>query len=144
MKEVVEILEFLTEIPGTWGAVVMFSDLSFLTLWGFREDPTKFGLSYFSHNTMHLHNIRHCTFLFHFKMSYAYKCNIGVFLFIFLNFYCYSITVVCLFSPSLHPTPAEPTSTLPLGFVHVSFIVVPVIPSSHCPPHEPWLLLDCS
>ena len=24
------------------------------------------------------------------------------------NFYCYSITVVCLFSPSLHPTPAEP------------------------------------
>ena len=24
-----------------------------------------------------------------------------------LNFYCYSITVVCLFSPSLHPTPAE-------------------------------------
>ena len=28
----------------------------------------------------------------------------------FFNFYCYSITVVCLFSPSLHPTPAEPTS----------------------------------
>ena len=28
----------------------------------------------------------------------------------FLNFYCYSITVVCLFSPSLHPTPAEPPS----------------------------------
>ena len=26
------------------------------------------------------------------------------------NFYCYSITVVCLPSPSLHPTPAEPTS----------------------------------
>ena len=26
------------------------------------------------------------------------------------NFYCYSITVVCLFSPPLHPTPAEPTS----------------------------------
>ena len=25
----------------------------------------------------------------------------------FFNFYCYSITVVCLFSPSLHPTPAE-------------------------------------
>ena len=32
----------------------------------------------------------------------------------FLNFYCYSITVVCLFSPSLHPTPAEPTSLLHL------------------------------
>ena len=25
-------------------------------------------------------------------------------------FYCYSITVVCLFTPSLHTTPAEPTS----------------------------------
>ena len=26
------------------------------------------------------------------------------------KFYCYSIIVECLFSPSLHPTPAEPTS----------------------------------
>ena len=43
--------------------------------------------------------------------------------------------------PQLNPPP-YPTSTLPLGFVHVSFIVVPVIPSSHCP--RPWLLLDCS
>ena len=32
-----------------------------------------------------------------------------------LNFYCYSITVVCLFSPSLHPTPAELT---PLPHLH--------------------------
>ena len=31
-------------------------------------------------------------------------------IFFFFNFYCYSITVVCIFSPSLHPTPAEPTS----------------------------------
>ena len=31
-------------------------------------------------------------------------------LFYFLIFYCYSITVVCLFSQSLHPTPAETTS----------------------------------
>ena len=30
------------------------------------------------------------------------------------NFYCYSITVVCIFSPSLHPTPAKPTSLLHL------------------------------
>ena len=30
--------------------------------------------------------------------------------FFFFNFYHYSIIVVCLFSPSLHPTPAEPTS----------------------------------
>ena len=68
---------------------------------------------------------------------------------IFKIFYCYSITVVCLFSPCLHPTPAEPTSsatsTLPLDFVHVSFIAVPVIPSPHCPLPTPlWLLLDCS
>ena len=38
--------------------------------------------------------------------------------------------------PQLNPPPS-PTSTLPLGFVHVSFIVVPVIPSSHCPPPPP-------
>ena len=31
-------------------------------------------------------------------------------MFYFFNFYCYSIRVVCLFSPSLHPTPAKPTS----------------------------------
>ena len=30
--------------------------------------------------------------------------------FFLFNFYCYSIIVVCLFSPSLHPTPGEPTS----------------------------------
>ena len=43
------------------------------------------------------------------------KCVLKTFVhlflfFFFFNFYCYSITVVCLFSPSLHPTPAEPTS----------------------------------
>ena len=37
--------------------------------------------------------------------------------FFFLNFFCYSITVVCLFSPSLHPTPAEPTSHLCLSLI---------------------------
>ena len=31
-----------------------------------------------------------------------------------LNFYCYSVTIICLFSPSLHPTPAKPTSLLHL------------------------------
>ena len=30
--------------------------------------------------------------------------------FLILILYCYSITVVCLFSPSHHPTPANPTS----------------------------------
>ena len=34
----------------------------------------------------------------------------NVFFLFFFNFYCYSITVVCLFSPSLHPTSSEPTS----------------------------------
>ena len=29
---------------------------------------------------------------------------------LFKNFYCYSITVVCIFSPSFYPTPAKPTS----------------------------------
>ena len=33
---------------------------------------------------------------------------------IILIFYCYSITVVCLFSPSLHPNPAKPPSLLHL------------------------------
>ena len=34
--------------------------------------------------------------------------------------------------PQLNPPPS-PSSTLRLGFVHVSFIVVPVIPSPRCP-----------
>ena len=79
----------------------------------------------------------------------------GFYFFFFISclslsfFYCYSITVVCIFSPSFHPTPAKttthPTSTLPLDFVHVSFIVVPVNPSPHCPLPTPlWLLLDGS
>ena len=55
---------------------------------------------------------------------------------------------LCAFSPHPstppHPnTPPSPTSTL--DFVHVSFKVVPVIPSPHCPLPTPlWLLLDCS
>ena len=53
-------------------------------------------------------------------------------------FYCCSITVVCIFSPPLPHTPSKPTS-LPcfhplLGFVYMSFIVVPENPSTHCPP----------
>ena len=57
-----------------------------------------------------------------------------------------------LYAFSPHPStppqlkrPPSATSTLTTDFVHVSFIVVPVIPSSHCPhPTPPWLLLDCS
>ena len=38
--------------------------------------------------------------------------------------------------------PPSPTSTLPLGFAHVSFIVVPETPSPHYPlPTTLWLLL---
>ena len=77
---------------------------------------------------------------------------------LFIYSVCFSsfifLTVVQLqlsaFSP--HPStptqpnpPPSPTSTLPLDFVQVSFIVVPVIPSPHCPLPTPfWLLLDCS
>ena len=51
------------------------------------------------------------------------------FLFFIFNFYCYSITVLCLFSPSLHPTPAEPTS----------------LPHLHPPPWFcPWVLYSSS
>ena len=75
------------------------------------------------------------------------RCVINSFFLIFKNFY--SVTIVCIFSPSLHPTPAHPppspTSTLPLDFVHVSFIVTPVDSSPHSPLPTPlWLLLHCS
>ena len=49
-----------------------------------------------------------CTLLYHYFSDSALLKGISFFCF-FFNFYCYSITVVCLFSPSLHPTPAEPT-----------------------------------
>ena len=58
-----------------------------------------------------------------------------------LIFYCYSITVVCLFTPSFHPTPAEPPSFPhfhPLPWfgpcVLYSSSCNPL--SSVCPPHS--------
>ena len=58
----------------------------------------------------------------------------GFFL-IFLNFYCYSITVACLFSPSLHPTRAEHTS---LPRLHPPPWFCPrVLYSSSCNPLSP-------
>ena len=62
--------------------------------------------------------------------------------FLILFFYCYSITIVCLFSPSLHPTPAEPPS---LPHLHPPPWFCPcVLYSSSCnplsslsPPHFP-------
>ena len=45
--------------------------------------------------------------------------------------------------PKLNPPPSS-ASTLPHDFVHVSFLVVPVNRSPHCPLPTPlWLLLDC-
>ena len=60
----------------------------------------------------------------------------------YFYFYCYSVTVVCLFSPSLHPTPAEPTF---LPHLHPPSWFCPcVLYSSSCnplsslsPPHSP-------
>ena len=74
---------------------------------------------------------------FEFNLYYIFPLPFSV----FFKKNCYSITVVCIFSPSLHPTPAKttslPTFTLPLDFVHVSFIVVPVILSPLPHPHSP-------
>ena len=52
---------------------------------------------------LYLTNKLYCsTFIFPFETL--------LLLFLILIFYCYSITVVCLFSPSLPPTPATPPS----------------------------------
>ena len=81
---------------------------------------------------------------------YVAKLLSNFYLFIYFKlFYCCSITVVCVFSPPLpspHPNPPPSlASTLSLGFVHVTFIVVSENPSPHCPLPAPlWLLLDCS
>ena len=70
----------------------------------------------------------------------------------FLFFLIFIVIQLQLSATSPHPStppqpnpPPSPVSTLPLGFVHMSFIVVPVIPSPHSPLPTPlWLLLDCS
>ena len=52
--------------------------------------------------------------------------------------YCYSITVVCIFSPTLHPTPSEPTS---LPRLHPPPWFCPcVLYSSSCNPLSPLSL----
>ena len=64
------------------------------------------------------------------------------FFFIVMQLQLYAFSPHPSTSPQVNPPPS-PLSTLPLGFVHVSFIVVPVIPSSHYPrphpPPPPWL-----
>ena len=68
------------------------------------------------------------------------------FLYFKKKFYCYSIRVVCLFSPSLHPTPDEPIS-LPHLYPPPWFCPC-VLYSSSCnplfplsPPHSPLAIV---
>ena len=87
-------------------------------------------------------------------LNKIFNIFMDIFLFFLKNFYCYSVTVVCLFSPSLHPTPAEPTS---LPHLHPAPWFCPcVLYSSSCnplfplsPPHSPlaivrWFLTSMS
>ena len=69
------------------------------------------------------------------------ECQPFFFFFFFLIKHFFNVVQLQLSAFSPHPSispqpnpPPSPASTLHLGFVHVSFIVVPVIPSSHCPP----------
>ena len=63
---------------------------------------------------------------------------------IIIIFLIFIVTQLQLYAFSPHPStppqlnrPPSPTSPRPRGFVHVSFIVVPVLPSSHCPAPGP-------
>ena len=66
--------------------------------------------------------------------------------FFFKSFYCYSITVVCIFSPPLHPTPSEPPS---LPHLHPPPWFCPCVLYSSscnplsplCPPHSPLAIV---
>ena len=82
--------------------------------------------------------------LFLFILFFWYILFYSIYIFYFLNFYCYSTTVVCLFSPSLHPTPSEPTS-LPY---HPPWFCPCVLYSSSCnplsslsPPYSPLAIV---
>ena len=92
----------------------------------------------------HAHSFVCCISLFRFASRaffyLLFKIQIEHHLLFFYNFNFFIVTQLqqCAFSP--HPSttpqlnpPPFPTSILPLDFVHVSFIVVPVIPSPHCP-----------
>ena len=66
--------------------------------------------------------------------------------FIFFKFYFYSVTIVCIFSPSLHPTPASPTS-LPHLYPPPWFCPCALYSSSYRPlfplslPHSPLAIV---
>ena len=74
------------------------------------------------------------------EMKFAPIFSLFLFIFIFLIFKIFIVIQLQLSAFSPHPStppqpnpPPSPASTLPLDFVHVSFIVVPVNPSPHCP-----------
>ena len=49
-------------------------------------------------------------FYFYYLFNYLFISIHFIFTDLFLLFYVYSVTIVCIFAPSLHPTPANPTS----------------------------------
>ena len=67
-------------------------------------------------------------------------------LFCFILFYFYSVTIVCIFSPSLHPTPDSPTS-LPHLYPPPWFCLCVLYSSSYTPlsplspPHSPLAIV---
>ena len=81
-------------------------------------------------------------FLVSISTFYLFFCFCKIFIVIQLQLYAFSP------HPSTPPQPIpppSPTSTVPLDFVHVSFIVDPLDPSPHYPLPTPlWLLLHCS
>ena len=80
------------------------------------------------------------------SVKFLFTNTISVFSNFILNFYCYSTTVVCLFSPSHHPTSAEHTSLPCLHpppwfcpYVLYSSSCNPLFPLS--PPHTPLAIV---
>ena len=99
-------------------------------------------------------NIRYSIIFEQQKMGYQETTSSLFYLFIFFIFLKNQFIVVQLqwsAFPHHHSPPTQPNpppslaSTLPLGFVHVSSIVVPENPSPYYPFTPPlWLLIDCS
>ena len=81
-------------------------------------------------------------FFIYYDYFYFYLFILNYFIVIQLHLSAFSLHPSTPPQPNLPPSPA---STLPLGFVHGSFIVVPENASPHYPfPPPLWLLLDCS
>ena len=85
----------------------------------------------------------HWNFSFFFSCLFDKNSDQNLF-FQFLNYFIIVQLQLSAFSPHLSTPPQpnpppSPASALPLGFVHVSFIVVPVIPSSEDIDTKYWL-----